>query len=146
MVCGISILAKLGKGIFFVVVRLREQVASSNLDSRQRLDMVKCPLLCSAPLCSRQGKGKGTGSSTSNWDCNWDGSACGSVAAALAQLRYHHRLAWTSASRLSADFAQKSIAWLTSRFVNVVVDVVVVPLYAVKTAADCFDNASTTQL
>lgn len=48
MVCGISILAKLGKGIFFVVVRLREQVASSNLDSRQRLDMVKCPLLCSA--------------------------------------------------------------------------------------------------
>lgn len=59
MVCGISILAKLGKGIFFVVVRLREQVASSNLDSRQRLDMVKCPLLCSAPLCSALGRARG---------------------------------------------------------------------------------------
>lgn len=94
--------------------------------------MVKCPLLCSALGCSGLRKGKVQFTNWEqylNWDCDWDCSACGSAAAALAQLRrYHHRLAWTSASRLSADFAQKSIAWLTSRFVNVVV-VVVAPLY-----------------
>lgn len=125
MVCGISILAKLGKGIFFVVVRLREQVPSSNSRLSSEIGHGQMPI---AVLCSGLHKGKvqyRNWEQYLNWDCDWD---C-SVAAALAQLRYHHRLAWTSASRLSADFAQKSIAWLTSRFVNVVVVVVVAPLY-----------------
>lgn len=151
MVCGISILAKLGKGIFFVVVRLREQVPSSNSRLSSEIGHGQMPIavLCSGLLWAAQGEG-----------------AVQELGAVLELgLRLGLLSLWLcssgsgSAEEISSSFGLDECIEIVCGFcakVNRLIDKSLrqrcrrrrrrSSIYAVKTAADCFDNASTPQL
>lgn len=149
MVCGISILAKLGKGIFFVVVRLREQVPSSNSRLSSEIGHGQMPIavLCSGLLWAAQGEG-----------------AVQELGAVLELgLRLGLLSLWLcssgsgSAEEISSSFGLDECIEIVCGFcakVNRLIDKSLrqrcrrrrrcrSSIYAVKTAADCFDNAST---
>lgn len=149
MVCGISILAKLGKGIFFVVVRLREQVPSSNSRLSSEIGHGQMPIavLCSGLLWAAQGEGAV--------------QELGAVLALGLLSLWLCSSGYGSAEEISSSFGLDECIEIVCGFcakVNRLIDKSLrqrccrrrrrrrSSIYAVKTAADCFDNASTPQL